>query len=181
MILLVLGVALWIGAHAFKRVAPEARASLGDKGRGLVAGAILLSVVLMVLGYRAAPTDFVYSLPSWVTHLNNVLVLIAFYFFAVSGAKTRVHQKIRHPQLTGFCLWAFAHLLVNGDIASIVLFGGLLAWGVGTIAAINRDTPEWTPPPVPPMKKEMTTAGIALVLFGVVAGIHSAIGPSPFG
>lgn len=181
MIVLILGVTLWIAAHAFKRVATDARASLGDKGRGLITAAILLSVVLMVLGYRAAPTHFVYNLPSWAIHLNNLLVLLGFYFFAVSGAKTRAHQRVRHPQLTGFCLWAFAHLLVNGDLASIVLFGGLLAWGVGTVVLINRQEPEWTPPPVPPMKKEMTTAGIALVLFGVVAGVHAAIGPSPFG
>jgi uncharacterized membrane protein len=87
---------------------------------------------------------------------------------------------MRHPQLTGFSLWAVAHLLVNGDLASIILFGGLLVWALAEIALINRAQPDWTPPPVGPMRKEFTSVIATLVLFAVVAGIHAWLGYYPF-
>lgn len=181
MVWLILGVALWAGAHEFKRIAPDARARMGERGKGLVAILVALSIVLMVVGYRAAPVVPVWQPPYFLTHVNNLLVLIAFYLFAVSGAKTRLHQRLRHPQLTGFGLWAFAHLLVNGDLASIILFGGLLAWAVAAVVVINRAEPAWTPPPVGPVRKEFTAAAAALVLYGVVAAIHAWLGVWPFG
>ena len=180
MILLLLGLALWIAAHLFKRLAPERRAAMGEKGKGPVAIAILAGIVLMVLGYRGAAFIPVWTPPSWAWHLNNLLVLLGFYLFAVSGAKTRLHRVIRHPQLTGFALWAVAHLLVNGDLASVLLFGGLLAWAVAEIVLINRAVPDWTPPPVGPVRKEITSVVATLVLFGVVAAIHSWLGYYPF-
>ena len=61
-------------------------------------------------------------------------MLIAFYLFAASGMKTRVTAMTRHPQLIGFSLWAVAHLLVNGDLPSLVLFGGLLVWALVEMA-----------------------------------------------
>jgi uncharacterized membrane protein len=72
------------------------------------------------------------------TGINNLLVLIAFYLFAASGARTWLGQKMRHPQLTGVKTWALAHLLVNGDLPSFILFGGLLAWAVVEVILINR-------------------------------------------
>ena len=181
MILLILGVLLWFGAHAFKRLAPEARAKLGEPGKGLVALLIVASIVLMVIGYRMAPYIQLYPTPSWTWHLNNLLMLLAFYLFAVSGAKTALARRIRHPQLTAFKTWAVAHLLVNGDLAALVLFGGLLGWAVWSVIVINRANRDWTRPEPVPVIKEVTTAAIALVAFGAVAGIHTWLGYFPFG
>jgi uncharacterized membrane protein len=181
MILLLLGLALWIGAHVFKRLAPERRAAMGEKGKGPVAIAIVAGILLMIVGYRWAAFVPVYDPPSWGRHANNLLVLIGFYLFAVSGAKSRLHRHIRHPQLTGFGLWAFAHLLANGDLASVILFGGLLAWAGLEIVLINRAVPVWTPPPVAPMRKEVSAVVITLVLFGVAALVHIWLGYNPFG
>ncbi|MEO0912986.1 MAG: NnrU family protein, partial [Pseudomonadota bacterium] len=127
MVLLIAGMVLWWGAHVFKRLAPEARAGLqarmGDGSKGVFALLILLSVVLMVLGYRAADFVAVYTPPGWATHLNNLLMFGAIALFGMGNSKGRARSWFRHPMLMGLATWAVAHLLVNGDLASLVLFG----------------------------------------------------------
>ncbi len=181
MIWLILGVALWWAAHLFKRVAPEARSGLGEKGKGPIALALLVSVVLMVIGYRMADGAFYWGRSPAMTGINNLLLPVAFYLFAASGMKTRVTRLTRHPQLIGFSLWAFGHLLVNGDTPSFVLFGGLLVWALVEMAVINRAVPDWTPPPPVPMRKEIMAVVGAIVVYGVVALIHTWLGYNPFG
>jgi len=180
MILLVLGLGLWIFAHLFKRLMPEARAEMGDKGKGLVAVAILASVVLMVIGYRAAEPVFLWFPPPFLTHLNNLLMLFAVYLFAVSGAKTRLSGVIRHPQLTAVKAWAVAHLLVNGDLASVILFGGLLAWAVVSVILINKATPAPARPAPAPIGKEIGVGVAAVVVYGLIGLVHGWLGYWPF-
>jgi uncharacterized membrane protein len=181
MLILILGVALWWGAHLWKRAAPGHRAQVGDKGRGLVTGLLILSVVLMVWGYRNADGAVWWGPSPMLKGINNLLVLFAIYLFAASGMKTGITRRIRHPQLVGFAVWAFAHLLVNGDLPSFVLFGGLLLWALVEINIINRAAPSWTPPgPVPTRKEAMAAVGAVLV-FGVIGLIHAWLGYNPFG
>ncbi len=181
MILLVLGLILWWLPHLWTRIAPDSRAAMGAKGRGIVAALIAAGIVLMIVGFRMAPFIAVWDPPYGLRHLNNLMVLIAFYLFAVAGAKTRLHRHIRHPQLTGVIVWAVAHLLVNGDLASIILFGGVLIWAVAEILLINRAEPAWTPPPKGPIRKEFTSVLATLVLFGLVGTVHRWLGYNPFG
>ncbi|MDO5605910.1 MAG: NnrU family protein [Paracoccus sp. (in: a-proteobacteria)] len=183
MLILVLGVALWWAAHLFKRFAPAARASMGDSGRAAVTGGLVLSVLLMIWGYRAAPMGELWWGSSPATKgINNLLILIGFYLFAASGMKTAVAQRLRHPQLIGFSLWAFGHLLVNGDMPSLVLFGGLLVWAVVEMVVINRAQPRWSAPagPVVPRKEVMAIVG-TLVVYGAASLIHIWLGYNPFG
>lgn len=178
---LLLGLLLWSGAHLFKRMAPARRAGLGDRGKGLVAVALLLAVVLMVVGYRAWDAPVVWVPAPAATHANNLLVLLAIYLFAASGMRTRAARWNRHPQLTAVTLWATAHLLVNGDAASIVLFGGLLLWALVEIAVINRAEPAWAPPPPAPLGREAGAAFGAVAVFALVGLVHGWVGPWPFG
>lgn len=179
--LLILGVALWSGAHLFKRLAPDRRAVLGEAGRGLVAVLLVLSVVLMVLGYRWAEPVWLWSPPPFLRHLNNLLVLVAFYLFAASGMKTAITRVVRHPQLTGFKTWAVAHLLVVPTLAGVILFGGLLAWAVVAVILINRATPRPAPNPPAGMGREIGAVLGALVATAAVGWIHGWLGPWPFG
>ena len=183
MLILILGVALWSGAHLFKRLAPDARRKLGASGRGMISAAIIFSVLLMIWGYRSAPMGEVWWGPTpAMKGINNLLVLAGIYLFAASGMKTGITRRIRHPQLLGFSLWAFAHLLVNGDLPSLVLFGGLLVWAITEIVVINRAQPGWQPPahPIPILKEGMAVLGTVLV-FGAVGLIHAWLGYNPFG
>ena len=179
--LLILGVALWAGAHVFKRLAPEKRAAMGESGKGVVAVALLISIVLMVIGYRMADPVWLWTPPFWMVHLNNLLLFVAFYLYAVSGLKTNLHRRIRHPQLSGFKAWAVGHLLVVGTLQGLILFGGLLAWAVVSVILINRANRDWTRPPEAPMWKEGAAIVGALFLMLVVGQIHGWLGPWPFG
>ncbi|QYK43456.1 MAG: NnrU family protein [Paracoccaceae bacterium] len=181
MLVLILGVALWAGAHLWKRLAPGSRAAWGEKGKGPVTLALLGSVVLMVVGYRGAEPVQLWYPPAFLTHVNNLLMLVAFYLFAASGMKTLVTRAVRHPQLTGFKTWAVAHLLVNGDLASVILFGGLLAWAVVSVILINRAQPAWEKPDQSSLGKEIGAGVGAVVVTGGVALIHIWLGYWPFG
>ncbi len=184
MALLVLGLALWSGTHLFKRLAPGARARLGRAGAGLAALLLILSVVLMVLGYRSADGAVFWGRSPALVGINNLLMLAAFYIYAVGGPKgprVWLGTKMRHPQLTGFSIWAVGHLAVNGDTPSFVLFGGLLIWAIVEIVLINAQDREWTPPPRARTSMEVVYVGAAVaVMLGAMA-VHNWLGVQPWG
>ncbi|NSY37924.1 NnrU family protein [Leisingera sp. ANG59] len=180
MALLILGLLLWWGGHLFKRLAPEMRASMGNGGRGVVALVLAAGVVLMVLGYRGMEFIHVWAPPSFMVHINNLLVLIAIWMMSPAPKKGALLNGMRHPMLAGFKLWAVAHLLVNGDLASIILFGGLLAWAVAEVIVINRSEPDWQPGPKGTIAKDAMFFAASIVLLGVIGYVHGMIGPSPF-
>lgn len=188
MTLLIIGVLIWTFAHWLKRLAPSVRGSMtakmGEGSKGVITVLLVLSIVLMVIGYRGAEFTPVWEPPAFFRHINNLLMLLAFYIFGASARKSDkvwIGTKIRHPQLVAFIIWAVSHLMVNGDLASVLLFGGLLVWAVVSIPMINRANGPWTPPPRAPIKSEVILVVIALVLFSIVAAIHTWLGVSPFG
>ena len=180
MTLLILGLLLWILAHFFKRLNPAARKSMGQQGRALVAGMIALGVVLMVIGYRSADFVSVYVPLPGMGHLNNTLMLISIYLFSVGGTKGLLYTRLRHPMLLGMILWAVAHLLVNGDVASLVLFGGLGLWAVVQMALINRAGPWKRPVGGRGIRGDAMSLVGTLILFGLIAGVHIWLGHNPF-
>lgn len=186
MILLILGLLLWTAAHLFKRLAPDARAGLtarmGEGSKGLFAALIVLSVVLMVFGYKSADGPVWWGRSAATVGINNLLMVLSIYLFASSGAKTWITSKIKNPQLTAFKAWCFAHLLVNGDLVSFVLFGGLLAWAVVQVIVLKRTTDG--PEPAKdhyPKDKEIKALVATIIVFVVVSGVHAWLGYSPFG
>ncbi|NIZ12890.1 NnrU family protein [Phaeobacter sp. HF9A] len=180
MALLILGIALWWAAHLFKRLMPAQRAALGDKGKGLVALVLLVSVVLMIFGFRSAEYIHVWSPPAVMVHVNNSLMVLAFFFVSPGPRKGRLFYRMRHPMLFGLSLWAVAHLLVNGDVAAIVLFGSMLIWAGVEVLMINRAEPSWTPGPKGTVAKGLMFLAISVLLVGVVGYIHGLVGPWPF-
>lgn len=186
MLLLIVGVALWVAVHFWKRITPDHRARFGDKGKIVVAVGTVVAIVLMVFGYRAAEGYVYWDRTSAMTGINNLLMVLAFYVYAVGGPKPGkprawLGRKLRHPQLTGFSIWAVAHLLVNGDTPSFVLFGGLLVWALVTIVLINRVEPAWVVPAARPAKKELIPIVATVVMVAIVGAIHMALGYNPFG
>ncbi|MDO5621522.1 MAG: NnrU family protein [Paracoccus sp. (in: a-proteobacteria)] len=181
MFFLILGVALWSAAHLAKRVVPGFHKSLGGSERPMVTAALIIAVLLMIWGYRSADGDIWWGPTAALKGINNLMVLAGFYLFAAAGMKTAITRKLRHPMLTGFILWSAGHLLVNGDLPSLILFGGLTLWALAEIVLINR-AERWTPPqgPLNPRKEIMALIG-GVIVFGVVAMIHKWLGYNPFG
>ncbi len=183
MMLLVLGLILWVGAHYFKRLMPKRRAALGERGKGIIAVALVVSLVMIIIGYRGAAFIDIWNPPSLLVPVNNILMVLAFWVFgssAAKGAKAWPAYKTRHPQLLAVKIWAVAHLLVNGDLASILLFGTMLLWAVGSVVLINQAEPDWTPPPHAGKATYIRLTVITLVVVIIVSAIHSWLGVSPF-
>lgn len=185
-LLLILALALWSGLHLMRAVAPGARAALqgrlGDGSKGVIALGLLVSVGLMVLGSNLVPFVAIWTPPSFFTHINNLLMFVAFYMFLTTATQPGtafVFGNLKNPQLTGFKVWAFAHLLVNGDLASILLFGGLLAWAVVEVIMTKR-TPSLVDRGDAKITSPFVHLGIVVVAFAVVAVVHS-IWRWPFG
>lgn len=186
MSLIITGLFIWIAAHLLRSLTPDFRQrlqdKLGDASKGLVGIIILLSLVLMIMGYRNAVFTPVWTPPLWMTYVNNVLMFLALYMYFTTATKPGtafVFNSLKNPQLTGFKVWAFAHLLVNGDAASILLFGGLLAWAVIQVVAskkvtslVNRDQAKITSP--------WMHLGLVLIIFTVISLVHTWLGAWPF-
>ncbi len=182
---LLIGLALWWAAHMMKRMAPNLRrdlsAALGERiTRGLISVFLLASVVLMFLGFRAADFTPVYSPLPGMGYVNNILMLFALFLTGVGPAGGRLSARWRHPMLWGVVVWAVAHLLVNGDLASVVLFGGLGLWAVVQVRLINSHEGPWQRPmpgnALQDWKLGLTTGFI----YVVIAGIHWLFNHNPF-
>jgi len=145
---LILGLIVFLGVHSTRIVADDWRssriASLGERGwKGLYSIAALVGIVLIVWGYGMARTAPVvlWNPPLWTRHLASVLVLIAFVMI-VAAYVPRNHFKAAfgHPMFAGVKAWALAHLLSNGTLADLLLFGGFLVWSIlGFRSARRRD------------------------------------------
>lgn len=148
MTILVLGLLIFLGVHSVRIVADPwrtaMRARLGEHGwKGVYSVAALAGFALLVWGYgqaRQAPV-VLWTPPVGMRHLASLLTLFAFVFLAAAyvprnGIKARLH----HPMLLGVKSWALAHLLANGNIAHVVLFGSFLVWAALSFrAARARD------------------------------------------
>lgn len=186
MLVLALGVALWSAIHFLPSVAPGARDGLIDTFgpktyRAVFSIDMVIALGLIIWGYRTAEFEPVYDPPAWGVHLNNLMMLIAIYLFGVGGAKGWVASKLRHPMLTGAIVWAVAHLLVNGDQASVLLFGGMALWALGMIFMINRRVSAWAPPKPAGLLAEVKLIVATLLIFSVIAFAHGwLLGVHPF-
>lgn len=175
--LLVTGVLLWSVIHLFTALGREARGKLvAGVGLGpyklLYSAAIVGSLVLIVMGWKAMPPTSLWLLPTGMRHLTLLLMPIAVILFLSARLPTDIKRVIRHPQLTGVKLWAVSHLLANGETRSIILFGGLLAWAVIEVIVINRrDGARVKPAPVGALRTT-TSALIGLLVTGVLVAAH---------
>ena len=150
---------------------------MGLPGKGLAAGLILAGLALMIIGYGDAETEVLWELPEWAWHLNNVAMYVAVCLSGLGhAAQGWVATRLRHPMLWGAVVWAAAHLLVNGDTASLVLFGGLGVWAFVQMAAINRVEGSWHPPEPGRPWKDLAICAASLVIYAVVAGVHYWLG-----
>ncbi len=154
--LLILGLLLFLGIHSIRIVAEPVRARLVN-GLGLTGYKVLYSLIalagflLIVIGYGQARMDPVvlYQPPPFLRHLNMLLMLIVFPALLASHLPGRVQSALKHPLLIAVKAWALGHLLVNGALADVVLFGGFLAWAIVDRISIKRRTAPSVSPQLP--------------------------------
>ncbi|MBI1394959.1 MAG: protein NrnU [Betaproteobacteria bacterium] len=146
MTLLVLGLVLFLGAHSVRIFAEDWRrgciARIGEgPWKGLYSVVSVAGFVLICLGIartRAAPV-MIWHPPLWTAHVTALLTLVAFVLLASAYVpRNRIRSAIGHPMVAGVKVWALAHLLSNGRLADIVLFGAFLLWAVLDFRAARR-------------------------------------------
>ncbi len=182
MLFLVLGVLIWAYSHLMKRLTPGIRARLGDgPGKGVATVLSFLALYLMISGYKSADVITIWSPPAFMKHINNLLMLIAVILLFMQANRGTLRTILRHPMLTAVKTWALAHLLVNGDLASIILFGGMMAWAVVDVILINRMEPAWARPAKGPVVNDVIYVALSLVVFGAIVWVHTWLGYNPVG
>ena len=175
LLVLVVGLFVFLGAHtfvSFRDARAAAIARLGHGYRAIFALVALSGLVLIIYGYgqyRAGGLIPVWSPPAFMRHVTVGLMLFATIFFTAAFIPSHIKAKLKHPMLAGVKTWALAHLLSNGDLGAILLFGSFLAWGVyARIAAKRRGDAGTTSAPAG------WTNDIIVVVVGIV--IYLALG-----
>lgn len=177
---MIAGLWLWSAVHFVPSLAPTTKntliARLGENTyKGLFTALIVLSIALISIGWRSIEPSYLYALPPLVRLLALFLVLLAFVLFGAAKRPTRIKHFIRNPQLSGIIVWSFAHLLVNGDSRSLVLFAWLGVWAAAEIFFINRRDGEWVKEPAPSWTVEIKWLFVSAALFVAVALLHPYI------
>lgn len=180
MTLLIAGVVLWSVSHLFPAAAPEARAKLANRFgewpyKGLFALDIILALVLIVVGFKAATPSAIYAPPLYGSPVPSAFLLLAILLFASSSTHNNLRRFIRHPQMTAVLFWSIGHLLANGDSRSVVLFGGLGIWAVLEMVFINKRDGAWEKPGPVPFVEDLITAVIAGIVFAGLVYFHASL------
>lgn len=180
MSLLIAGILLFTIVHLVPAASPATRARLVDSVgegpyRGLFSVVIVAAIVLIVFGWKAATPMSVYAPPAGGGPVISALVFAAFVLFVTSKTRSNYRRFVRHPQMMAVILWAVAHLLVNGDSRSVILFGGLGIWAVFEIILCNKRDGEWRKPAVVPLSADILVAVIAGVSFAAIFFLHKAL------
>ena len=163
---LILGLVLFLGVHSVSIVSPAWRdrmaARLGEwTWKGLYSLVALGGLVLDVWGYGTARLDptFLYFPPEWLRHVSFLLLLPVFPLLLAAYLPGRIRAAVRHPMLLAVILWSAGHLLANGSVADVLLFGVFLAWGVADLVSMRRRTER----PVPRLPAGRWNDAVAVV------------------
>lgn len=189
MALLIAGLLLFLGMHFTGILADDWRQGVIKKrGTGtwklLYTTVSIAGFILIIVGYGAARTDpvFLWAAPVWARHLAMPLTLIAFILLAAAYIpRNRIKARLGHPMLAAVKIWAFAHLLANGTLADVLLFGSFLIWAIVGFAVLRRRDRSNGVTRTGALKGDALTIITGVVAWAVFAmALHTAlIGVSP--
>ena len=183
LLVMIVGLALFLGVHLLT-TQRELRARLiarsgegGYKiGYALVA---LLGLALIVWGfawYRATGWIDVWTPPTAFKHITVALMLPAVILVVASYIRGRIYLALKHPMLAGVKLWAAAHLLANGDLGSIILFGAFLAWAVFDRISLKHRSDAGAPPiPVGGIGNDLIAVAVGVVAYLALAFVFHPV------
>ena len=174
---MILGLVLFFGVHGVTTQRDLRARLIGSWGEGgYKIGYALLSAVglaLIVWGfaqYRATGWIDIWTPPKAMKHVAVALMLPAVIMVVASYIRGRIYTTLKHPMLTGIKLWAAAHLLSNGDLGSIILFGAFLGWAVFDRISLKRRTDAGGPPiPVGGMGNDLIAVAVGFVAYLALA------------
>ena len=174
---MILGLVLFFGVHTLTTQREvRARVIAFSGGGGYKIGYSLVSalgLVLIVWGfahYRASGMWEIWTPPTALKHLTAALMLPAVILVVASYIRGRIYTRLKHPMLTGIKLWAAAHLLANGDLGSIILFGSFLGWTVFDRISLKHRADSGAPPiPVGGPGNDLIAVAVGIVAYLALA------------
>lgn len=177
LLVMILGLVLFFAPHVFttKRDArAQAIARIGEGTYKILYSVVsLVGLALIVWGfahYRATGWIDVWYPPKAMKHITIALMLPAVILVVASYLRGRIYATLKHPMLAGIKLWAAAHLLANGDLGSIILFGSFLAWGVFDRISLKRRTDSGGPPiPMGGVTNDLIAIAVGVVAYLALA------------
>jgi len=190
MVLFVTGLILFFAVHSVSIVNEAWRdrmaAKLGEwPWKGLYGLLSFAGLALAIWGYGLARQDpvILYVPPTWLRHAAVLLLAFVFPLLLAAYLPGRIKEATRHPMLAATKLWALAHLLANGALADLLLFGSFLAWAVVDRISMKRRKPRPVPGAPPSRFNDLVAVTGGLALYAAfVLWLHAAlIGVSPFG
>ena len=150
---------IFLGVHSVEIFSPTFRsrtvARVGEHAyKGIYSLLSIVGFVLLVWGYGVARQDpvLLYAPPVWTRHLAALLMLPVFPLLFAAYLPGRIKAAVKHPMLAAIKMWALAHLLANGMLADLLLFGGFLIWAVADRISVKRRAVVRPVPGPPPMK-----------------------------
>lgn len=186
---LVLGLVIFLGTHSLRIFAPGVREAMVARmgpGPWKMAYSVvsLFGFVLIVGGYAQARLEpvLIYNPPLWLRHVAALVMLPVFPLLLASYLPGRIKSTVKHPMLAATKAWAVAHLLANGMLADILLFGGFLGWAVLDRISVGK-RPQIDAPATGPLRNDIiaVVVGLAIYVVFVVWAHKLLIGVPPFG
>jgi uncharacterized membrane protein len=174
---MILGLILFFGVHTLTTQRAARARVIGSLGEGgykigysLASAAGLALIIWGFANYRATGWIDVWYPPTAMKHITVALMLPAVIMVVASYIRGRIYTTLKHPMLTGIKLWAAAHLLANGDLGSIILFGSFLAWAVFDRITLKRRTDGGAPPiPVGGPGNDLIAIAVGVVAYLALA------------
>jgi uncharacterized membrane protein len=177
LLVMILGLLLFFAAHVFttkRKARAQAIARLGEGTYKILYSVVSLAgLALIIWGfghYRAAGMIPVWEPPVAFKHITVALMLPAVILVVASYLRGRIYATLKHPMLAGIKLWAFAHLLANGDLGSIILFGSFLGWAVYDRITLKQRSDAGGPPiPVGGITNDLIAVAVGVVAYLALA------------
>ena len=174
---MILGLVLFLGIHtlpAQRELRARAIAAMGEGSYKLVYALIsVLGIALIAWGfahYRATGWIDIWSPPKALKHITLALMLPAVILVVAAFLRGHIYTSLKHPMLAGVKLWAAAHLLANGDLGSIILFGSFLGWAVFDRISLKRRSDAGGPPiPVGGWGNDVIAVAVGIVVYLALA------------
>lgn len=177
MTILLSGLVLFFGIHSVPMF-PSFKASLQSRFgemrfKGIYSLLALAGLVLIIFGMSSAEFRPVFVPPAWSPPVANLVMPVSFCLLVAAQMPNNFRRLIRNPMLSGVLIWAAAHLLANGDLASILLFGLFGTYAVVDIVSVNRRSAEI--PARQPLTRDLLVLVIGFAAFWIVRYFHAAL------
>lgn len=171
--ILIIGLAVFIAAHVFVTRRGEREALIARMGEGpyKIAFSVVSIVAVVLIGwgfslYRATGWIDVWYPPAWTRHVTVLLMWFSIVFVIAAYIPGNIKRTLKHPMLVGVKTWAFAHLIANGDLGSIILFGAILAWAVYDRISLKHRTDTGAPPiPIGGWKNDVAAVVVGTLVY----------------